>query len=236
MKGKKITKRIGKWRIGDYFRQFSIVVAGIIVTFCGSDLIAEHARQKEVTAVMQFVKAELEHNKEELQNIQNRITKEQQMSYYLTDCDFNVRQIPVDTLQKYILFVSSNSSFEYTSDALEVLKNSSLMQQIKDKKLLLDLVKTYDALQRVQKTVSDFYNIKNDLLNKMSLSFSMNERKTQINGTIYEVYEMALKETTGMRNFSWIARGYFDDDLFPNTHQLLDDNIKSISRKYPSND
>lgn len=44
----KIKNVLKSWELGDYFRQFSIVAAGIIVTFWGSDKIAEHSRQKEV--------------------------------------------------------------------------------------------------------------------------------------------------------------------------------------------
>lgn len=43
----KIKSTIKGWRLGDYFRQFSIVAAGIIVTFWGSDRITEYSRQKE---------------------------------------------------------------------------------------------------------------------------------------------------------------------------------------------
>ena len=51
----KIKSAIKGWRLGDYFRQFSIVAAGIIVTFWGSDKVTEHSRQKEVRAAMQLV-------------------------------------------------------------------------------------------------------------------------------------------------------------------------------------
>lgn len=37
----KIRIRFKNYRIGEYFRQFSIVVGGIIVTFWGSTLITE---------------------------------------------------------------------------------------------------------------------------------------------------------------------------------------------------
>lgn len=235
MKKGKVTSHIKKWRIGDYIRQFSIVAAGIVVTFCGSDLIMNHAKQKEVDSVMQFVRAELEYNRKELQLIHNRILEEQLISFYLIDSDFDVRKIPADTLQKYRRFISSSSSFEYTSDALEVLKNSSLMQQISDKKLLLDLVKTYDALGQVKELVSDLYQIKNDLLIKMSLSFSNEERKTHPKSDVYTQYEVVLNNSTGMQSFCWLANGYFDPEFFPDTFQLLDDITEVLAKKYPPN-
>ncbi len=42
----RLNHKIKSWRIGDYFRQFSIVAAGIIVTFWGNDRITENARQR----------------------------------------------------------------------------------------------------------------------------------------------------------------------------------------------
>ena len=67
----KIKSTIKGWRLGDYFRQFSIVAAGIIVTFWGSDRITEYSRQKEVRAAMQLVAEELEYNRKELRNIKH---------------------------------------------------------------------------------------------------------------------------------------------------------------------
>ena len=42
----KIKNVLKSWELGDYFRQFSIVAAGIIVTFWGSDKIAEHSAER----------------------------------------------------------------------------------------------------------------------------------------------------------------------------------------------
>ena len=67
----RLNHKIKSWRIGDYFRQFSIVAAGIIVTFWGNDRITENARQKEVRATMQLVTEELEYNRQELRNIKH---------------------------------------------------------------------------------------------------------------------------------------------------------------------
>lgn len=50
----KVKATIKSWRPGEYFRQFSIVAAGVIVTFWGSDWISEKARQREVRATMQL--------------------------------------------------------------------------------------------------------------------------------------------------------------------------------------
>ncbi len=78
----RLNHTVKSWRIGDYFRLFSIVAAGIIVTFWGSDRITKNARQKEVRATMQLVAKELEYNRQELCNIK-----------YLLDIDVHIEGV-----------------------------------------------------------------------------------------------------------------------------------------------
>ena len=89
------------WRLGDYFRQFSIVAAGIIVTFWGSDRITERSRQKEVHAMMQLVTEELEHNRKELHEIKSLLDIDVHMSALLIENKMDISEIPTDTLWKY---------------------------------------------------------------------------------------------------------------------------------------
>ena len=121
----RLNHKIKSWRIGDYFRQFSIVAAGIIVTFWGNDRITENARQKEVRATMQLITEELEYNMDE---------------------------------------------FSYRTDALDVLKGSSLMQYIPDKRMLQDVLQTYFELGRKQRDVGDYYATKTDALMSAAMS------------------------------------------------------------------
>ena len=97
----RLNHKIKSWRIGDYFRQFSIVAAGIIVTFWGNDRITENARQKEVRATMQLITEELEYNKQELRNIKHLLDIDIHMSLLLKEHDMDVSRIPTDTLWKY---------------------------------------------------------------------------------------------------------------------------------------
>lgn len=88
----KVKMTIKSWRVGDYIRQFSIVVAGIIVTFWGSDLIAEYTRQKEVRATMLLVAEELEYNRGELHRIKNLLDIDRHMSQLLVDQGMNISE------------------------------------------------------------------------------------------------------------------------------------------------
>ena len=160
----RLNHTVKSWRIGDYFRQFSIVAAGIIVTFWGSDRITENARQKEVRATMQLVTEELEYNRQELRNIKHLLDIDIHMSLLLREHDMDVSKIPTDTLWKYGTLFNNMDEFSYRTDALDVLKGSSLMQYISDKRMLQDVLQTYFELGRKQKDIGGYYATKTDAL------------------------------------------------------------------------
>lgn len=119
------------------------MAAGIIVTFWGNDRITENARQKEVRATMQLITEELEYNKQELRNIKHLLDIDIHMSLLLKEHDMDVSKIPTDTLWKYGKLFNNMDEFSYRTDALDVLKGSSLMQYIPDKRMLQDVLQTY---------------------------------------------------------------------------------------------
>lgn len=119
------------------------MAAGIIVTFWGNDRITENARQKEVRATMQLITEELEYNKQELRNIKHLLDIDIHMSLLLKEHDMDVSRIPTDTLWKYGKLFNNMDEFSYRTDALDVLKGSSLMQYIPDKRMLQDVLQTY---------------------------------------------------------------------------------------------
>ena len=166
----RLNHKIKSWRIGDYFRQFSIVAAGIIVTFWGNDRITENARQKEVRATMQLITEELEYNKQELRNIKHLLDIDRNMSSLLIEHKMDISRIPADTLSKYDKLFNNMSELSYKTDALDVLKGSSLMQYISDKRLLQDVLQTYFELGRRKKDVSDYYAAKTDVIMKLAMS------------------------------------------------------------------
>lgn len=65
------------------------------------------------------------------------------MSLLLREHDMDVSKIPTDTLWKYGKFFNNMDEFSYRTDALDVLKGSSLMQYIPDKRMLQDVLQTY---------------------------------------------------------------------------------------------
>lgn len=198
-------RRIKSWRIGDYFRQFSVVTAGIVVTFVGSDLISNYSTDKEIRSTMNLIVKELESNRAELNTFIEKHENDRLIASYLVDSKFDVSNIAVDTLQKYFSFMSQLSSFRYSTDALDVLKGSSLMQKIDDKDILLSLIKTYQDFQNIQQAVVEYYDLKKSVIVPLALSSDDTS-----NGDIYSSYALPLS-VVEMRNFCVITIGFFDD-------------------------
>lgn len=227
---KKIKSVVKSWRVGDYIRQFSIVAAGIIVTFWGSDLITERGRQKEVRATIQLVAEELQHNREELREIKNLLDIDIHMSRLLIEHQMDISEIHQDTIWHYGKFFNNMASFNYSTDALDVLKGSSLMQYIPDKRLLQDVLQSYYRLGKIQKDINDYYSMKSDVL----MAYSLSAKKTDVlkaeRTFVSEVSSMM--ENDGFVNFAIMVPGFLDWEDFILLDELLSKQIHMLKQKY----
>lgn len=217
-------------RLGDYFRQFSIVAAGVIVTFWGSGWITERARQKEVHATMQLVVEELEYNKQELREIKRLLDIDRHMSELLKEHNMDVSEIPADTLWKYDKLFNNMSEFSYRTDALDVLKGSSLMQYISDKRLLQDVLQTYFELERRKKDVTDYYAAKTDVI--MNLVMNKNLKFALNDDNSFRDQASFLMKNDKFVNFVIMVPGFLYWEEFDKLDKKLDKQIQVLRAKY----
>lgn len=215
-----------RWRIGDYFRQFSIVTAGVMVTFIGSDLISNISTQKQLKSCMQLVIRELDSNKEEIENVKYKYERDCTMANYLIDADFDIDRCSLDTLRKYQTFISQISAFTYSTDALEVLKTSSL-QAIDDKNLLLSVIETYKVLDQVQKGMSTYYDLKKSIILPVVLE---REQSADENDT-YDSYKSILANKAAL-NFCNIVPGFLDEDYLDRQIRFIDQTTNKLKELY----
>ena len=218
------------WRPGDYFRQFSIVAAGIIVTFWGSDKLTEHSRQKEVSATMQLVAEELEYNRKELRDIKHLLDIDMHMSSLLAEHKMDLSEIPTDTLWRYDKLFNNMSEFSYRTDALDVLKGSSLMQYIPDKRMLQDVLQTYFELGRKKKDVRDYYATKSEIL--MDLAMSAGRKNKLSKGRTIRDEVSFLLGHDNFVNFVIMVPGFLYWDEFDELDKMLDKQIQILKARY----
>lgn len=163
---KKIINKAKNWKLGDFFRNFTAVVLGIIITFIGSDLVAEYNTKNEVKRALQLVKNELQDNKGTMIAAQERIILEKKAARFLLHYKDRLIEAPKDSFNLYCSTPFQWAITNYTSDALELLKSSSLFQKINDENLSLLLIKTYGGIESTSLVYTKFYETKSKLSNK----------------------------------------------------------------------
>ena len=60
----KVKTTVKGWQVGDYIRQTSIVVIGVLITFAGSELVTQNSEKKDIQATMSLIRDELKSNRE----------------------------------------------------------------------------------------------------------------------------------------------------------------------------
>lgn len=80
---KSLKSHLKKWKLGDYLRQFSIVVGGVLLTLWLTGRITDAARQREVRQAMQLVVIELNNNLDMIRGYSRIYADEKRMALNL---------------------------------------------------------------------------------------------------------------------------------------------------------
>ena len=155
----KVKTTVKDWQVGDYIRQTSIVVIGVLITFVGSELVTQNSEKKDIQATMSLIRDELKSNRENYKSIVSEFREDERLSSLLVEHDLKHRTIPEDSLIQFRFLMGHIRSFYYSQNALDILKNSMLMQKISDKELLLQLTGIYEVLDGFRATMNGYWDI-----------------------------------------------------------------------------
>ena len=97
----KVKTTVINWKLGDYVRQISVVVIGVLITFVGSDLITQNSEKKDIQATMSLIRDELKSNRENYKNIVSEFREDEHLSSLLAEHDLKYRTIPEDSLIQF---------------------------------------------------------------------------------------------------------------------------------------
>lgn len=156
-------KRFATWRAGDYFKQLSVVIIGIMVTFWGSSLIERIEMGRQIRQTAQLLHAELSGNLAQLDAMYDFTTED--CLIYKTFVDryiHRIDRIPPDSVWRFYSVLTHSRTFRYRQNALETLKNSTAVQRIRDRGVVLDLFDCYDKLERTFGWCTGLYDRKSD--------------------------------------------------------------------------
>ena len=133
----------------------------------------------------------------------------------------DVSKIPTDTLWKYGKLFNNMDEFSYRTDALDVLKGSSLMQ---------DVLQTYFELGRKQKDVSDYYATKTDAL--MSAAMSRELAHVFDGDDSLRDQALFLVQYKKFINYVNMVPGFLYWHEFDELDEMLDKQIQALRAKY----
>ncbi len=220
------------WRMGDYLRQLSIVVVGIVISFWGSDLITDHVHQKEVRSTMQLVIEELRRNRDELKMYKQCITVDIRFSCLLTKCNLDLDKIPQDTLVRYDGFSSNLFSLSNRTDALDVMKGSSLMQYIPDKLLLQNVLQVYYDLKELTANTDIYYKYKQNLIMVPALNAAPDEKgKAFVDWNVRDRLSYLLRQQ-GVNNFVCAIEYMMNWNMIDVLIVEMEELIGALEKKY----
>lgn len=221
---------VRSWRVGDYLRQTSIVVIGILITFTGSDVISRCSDKRDIQATMLLIGDELKANKEKYVKLLSEFDKDERLSALLVKHNMNYREIPVDTLKQYLYVVGQTRNFAYSRNALDILTNSMQMQNIPDKEFLLSLNDVYETLERFKVSINVYYDMKEKVVTPFHLSLPDKQTNMLYEGG-YDAWEIYLSDIS-VRNFLRIAQQYFIPGNTEGITKKIDKAILSLEEKY----
>lgn len=218
------------WRMGDYIRQTSIVVIGVLITFTGSELVTNCSEQKDIKSTMLLIRDELKNNRTKFENIVSEFSEDEQLSDLLMRHDMNMRTIPEDSLRLFATTLGHIRGFAYTRNALNILQNSMLMQKIPDKEFLLSLVEVYERLEGFKLSINGFYDMKEEVTTPFHLSLTDEQAELLYDGG-YASWDIYLSDRA-LRNFLRVPARYFTVGYKERVLKEVDKIIRTIEEKY----
>lgn len=230
-RARRLKKVIGSWKLGDYFRQLSVVILGIIVTFAASDALTEYTQSREIRSTLQLVKNELESDLEALRWISGRVELEQRVCTYIVEYRDNLEKASEDTLRKYQWIPFQTRDFLYTKDALDLLKTSALFQKIKPRTVCLQVIEAYNALESSMMTVRTYYEAKDSYTTRLMLDGNVDFYEMGFRLPVREFWRdlLATREGRLICNFSAnnFGEGPFDERI-----KIVEKTIGMLTEKY----
>lgn len=152
-----------KWDWSSFLTNLTAVILGIAITFMVQKAIDVRAEKKAVNESLNLIKKELAVNCDELKNCDEKIKLEQAAADFLISHERDYYAAPVDSLYYYCNVPLSIGKMKPTTDALELSKNSVLLQKIKDQELALNIIQIYGIIDEDIVFFNDYNQQKNDL-------------------------------------------------------------------------
>jgi len=142
------------------------VILGIVITFSIQNISDAKKQRSNVKSALQLVRDELDGCRQDLNTVLQMMDLEAKGAAYILKNADNLKQCPQDSISLYGTAVITEMVLTLPSDALELLKTSSLFQTINDNSLSLKILRAYDQCQAQQQVFAHHESVKSDVFSK----------------------------------------------------------------------
>lgn len=218
-------------RLGDFVCNFIAVVLGIVITFVGSDMIASHNRNKEMKQALQLVKSELQLNQEVINEMMNVEVLNKNGAAFMLQYKDSIDKVPKDSLNSYGYFPYQTQHFLPTTDALEMFRGSSLMQTMKNKELVVQIIQAYAVIKQAHLFYEGYSKTKDDNMNRLTTLKEFQDFFNQ-NISIREGWKFIFSLPEGLSAIRQLS--YIHDDphmTYQHYLNIMDNTIADIDKE-----
>lgn len=230
MKKTSLRETLQSWKLGKYFRELSIVIAGVFITLAGTDFINDTSQKKQIKESMLMIKMELEENLKSISYAETQYLNEIHFFQLLIKKQNSLQSIQASILEDNINAPFRDEDCEYSEDALEVLKNSALMQQIADKQFILKLLQAYKGCRKIKEDNKGYYANKREHIARYMSRRTAHKRNKNYKD-IYEVWEASLQDPD-LRQLIMVMPNAFDENPFTAPQKVIKEMIQLIDQNY----
>lgn len=218
-------------RLGDFICNFVAVVLGIVITFVGSDMIASHNKNKEMKQALQLIKSELLLNQEVIEEMMDMELFNKKGAIFMLQYKGNIDKAPLDSVNHYSYFPYQSRDFLPTTDALEMFRGSSLMQSMKNKELVVQIIQAYAIIKNSHLFYEGFSKTKDNSMDKLTSLKEFREFSNQ-NKTLRENWEFIFSLPEGLSAIRQISFIHDDPSMtYRNYLEIIDKTIADIEKE-----
>lgn len=229
---KQFKKRLKKWQLGDYVRQFSIVTGGVLLTLWLTTKIADSSKQREVRQAMQLVALELRDNVRIIRNYGSIYREEARIARRIMENGFSADAFPVDTANYYSQRITGglHRPYRFSTDALEMLKTSGLTAHVADKQQVIDLLRCYNRVETFDSTIAMYFDLRKEAL----LDYDKRHPEAVMDRSpegIARLFDRTIRDESVRSWISSIPRS-FDGEFFAFYAEQIESTIARLEERY----
>lgn len=155
-----LKKNNKKYKVSNYFRELSVVIIGVAVTFYVGSVIDSIREQKDIKTQLATIYDELLYNRDKLEELYEYYDTHESIKkqlYYFAETPDKAN---LDSLNSAARLIGKTHVFIYKRGAYGLFELSGAMKSFRNRALLLKISDCYAILERFKESYQEYSNLK----------------------------------------------------------------------------